>query len=847
MTFQQPEYMHRSNTGGSSRSKLSSRNPYLESEDQIASRKAENTQNGSPWHAADQHQCAPSAHNAYHNTGETTFPGSSSGQPASPEPPPLPSRPDDEPAAWSHISPQSQERYSPDDFEQRPGLPPRPPHEQDDHSRSPERIDELELLPPRRRLTTGDIPVTNVGYTRNPEKLIAYLIPLPPPSAKGQTLDVPQRYMIYTPPAPHLLKPAAGTKEGKRHKVKRIAQQEVKKAKTFEGKTLSLRGLHYKAVRGCDWAVAAIKNTDITFLNRVPRKQVTELVLVHPASVLADHSPAQVHAEVGAQLRRTQRRAARDSIVSTVLFPPALAIDTLAAVIWPFGGLAEIDGVWMYASISGYLTARSVTRRMESEPVVDEEGAEVRDELSRSARGLSPVSEEDIYTAGIETSRPSAAEPSRRDSRRDSRQVHFEEQFDEEHEDLKKAAGDGKKKDTKKKTLKVRMVPDEAMDTMASYFQEICHQRNPKAFGSAGIPPTKTDVLASIGWWPDRRGRAPGVDNPGAWDDENWQTRQVKEDLDKVLTKAAKSWDKWYYHVEQPFGSGSAWFCIVAALKRLVQEPGAIWQAGASICAVGCTHHERGNAAAWKAFVCADVMSKTSWAVPLRPWGAKDPWFVRLPDGRELVSRSKDISLLAEDMQWVDVFRNSGLPRSLVEDSTPSSNQDRPARLHVLALPQRADGQAEAQLKPVVYILIPRRITVNKASYEIKVQSFQADLNSTRQSGAFRVVTLEDQGSGLDTKDTIQKWTASPSSSMDHASIEAVRIQLTESMAYVDRHGFNEAASLTDHERKELCETVTEQDSVDRFGEKTSADIHQPENRSGSCLSRYPLSSWPAM
>ncbi|KAH8753568.1 hypothetical protein F5883DRAFT_357802, partial [Diaporthe sp. PMI_573] len=290
-----------------------------------------------------------------------------------------------------------------------------------------------------------DIPVNTVGYTRDPEKIIAYLIPLPPPSSKGQTLDVPQRYMIYTPPAPHLLKPTTtntGTikvKEGKRHKGKRLIQQEVRKAKT---------------------------------------KHVTELVLIHPASVLADYTPREVHAEVGAQLARTQRRAARDSVISTLLFPPSLVIDTLAAVVWPFGGLAEIDGVWMYASISGYLTARSVTRRMEREPVGDEYGEGFQD-LGQS------------------------------------------------------------------RTLKVHMVPDDAMDTMASYFQEICHQRNPKAFGSPGIPPTKTDVLASIGWWPDRRGRAPGVEHPGDWEDENWQTRQVKEDMDKVLTKAAKSWDKW--------------------------------------------------------------------------------------------------------------------------------------------------------------------------------------------------------------------------------------------------------------------------------------------------------------
>lgn len=530
MTFQEAMYMHGSNTGESSRSNFSSRNPYFESGDSYDPYGVHKTHDDTPW-LTDGRYYAPAAHTAYHNTGETSYPDSnsySSGHPASPEPPPLPTRPHDDLSEWSHVSPPSSDRYSPD-FEHRPDLPPRPPTGQDSHhSRSPERIDELVLLPPRRRLTTGDIPINTVGYTRDPEKIIAYLIPLPPPSSKGQTLDVPQRYMIYTPPAPHLLKPTTATtetikvKEGIRHKAKRLVQQEVRKAKTYDGKTLSIRGLHYKAVRGCDRAVAAIKSPDITFLNRVPRKHVTELVLIHPASVLADHTPVEVHAEVGAQLARTQRRAARDSVISTLLFPPSLVIDTLAAVVWPFGGLAEIDGVWMYASISGYLTARSVTRRMDREPVVDEGGEVARDlGQSRSERGLSPVSEEDIYTAGIETSRPSVGGTSRRDTRRDSRQVHFEEILDdEEEEDLKRAAADAGKKD-KKRTLKVRMVPDDAMDTMASYFQEICHQRNPKAFSSPGIPPTKTDVLASIGWWPDRRGRAPGVEHAGDWEDEN--------------------------------------------------------------------------------------------------------------------------------------------------------------------------------------------------------------------------------------------------------------------------------------------------------------------------------------
>lgn len=46
--------------------------------------------------------------------------------------------------------------------------------------------------PPRRYLTSGDIPTNVIGYTRNPDKVIAYLIPLPAPMKQGQTMRVPQ-------------------------------------------------------------------------------------------------------------------------------------------------------------------------------------------------------------------------------------------------------------------------------------------------------------------------------------------------------------------------------------------------------------------------------------------------------------------------------------------------------------------------------------------------------------------------------------------------------------------------------------------------------------------------------
>lgn len=364
--------------------------------------------------------------------------------------------------------------------------------------------------PPRRRLTTGDIPLNSVGYARDPQRLVAYLIPLPAPTRQGQPMAVPQRYMLYTPPAPHLLKPpqdaSTSAKEGKRHKLKRLAQQEIKKAKTYEGRTVSLRGLHSKTLRGVDWAVGAIKNADITFFSRVPRKEVNELILIHPASLLAHQSPEEVHKEFTDQLARTKRKAAAHSMISVALFVPGIVIDTLAAIVWPFGGLAEIDGVWAYASISAWLTARSVSKRLSAKPI-SSAGPEERRRLQRELHGeQSPERSDDDGILRSEGERP----------RTGNRTVRFQEELDEEDEKMR-----GDRKQDGKRTLQVRFVPDEAMETIERYFQEILHKRNPRAFPSSGVPPTKTDVLASIGWWPDRRGRFPGSHQEGDWDDEN--------------------------------------------------------------------------------------------------------------------------------------------------------------------------------------------------------------------------------------------------------------------------------------------------------------------------------------
>ena len=142
-----------------------------------------------------------------------------------------------------------------------PQLPTRPPSEPE--RRAPKPTPELPTRPApapfkqRATLPPSTIPeetIEQVGspvlkYSRHPEKLIAYLIPLPKPNLSkylDREDDLPevwrrhqndanesgtnltsQRYLLYTPPSPHLLKPAKGFKEKKTHMGRRKMQEQV--------------------------------------------------------------------------------------------------------------------------------------------------------------------------------------------------------------------------------------------------------------------------------------------------------------------------------------------------------------------------------------------------------------------------------------------------------------------------------------------------------------------------------------------------------------------------------------------------------------------------------------------
>jgi hypothetical protein len=87
-----------------------------------------------------------------------------------------------------------------------------------------------------------------VHYTRDPHKLVAYLVPFPKrrihmPSA---TLSqVPPRFLIYTPLPPPLQKPVEGVKEERIHKIQRKWEAEVRAAKNSSRQNRRLARKHH--------------------------------------------------------------------------------------------------------------------------------------------------------------------------------------------------------------------------------------------------------------------------------------------------------------------------------------------------------------------------------------------------------------------------------------------------------------------------------------------------------------------------------------------------------------------------------------------------------------------------
>jgi hypothetical protein len=379
--------------------------------------------------------------------------------------------------------------------EMAPSFPPRP-EQQGAALQSP-----LYPLPPQRKISNfGDDVSSPVHYVRDPHKLIAYLVPFPKPdihwqkhhSGKDDKFDIPDRFLIYTPPPPPLMPPREGEKEARMHKLQRKWQEEVREAKLSDAKVTSWKGVKSRATKGISTAMGWTTTSSLDFLNRIPgdkpstsrsttpdphsedfhpegeqtRKTVglEELVLVYPRSHPGNE--AEIRKEFIDSMLRSKTKAQKDAIIATGLIPVSLAIDILATFIWPFGGLVEIDSVWAYSSIRGAKTARSVTKRLHS-------------------------------------SSPS----------------------------------DGVKDDA---MLKLSFMPAQRLDLLGRYLSAECHKRDPSLFKVDGPSPTESEVLEAIGWSPSQ------MDGETRnWEDEQWEITEVKDDLKQTMHKGGKEWDKW--------------------------------------------------------------------------------------------------------------------------------------------------------------------------------------------------------------------------------------------------------------------------------------------------------------
>lgn len=339
-----------------------------------------------------------------------------------------------------------------------------------------------------------DDPSNPIHYTRDPHKLVAYLVPFPKPQLKGiDPSRIPDRFLIYTPPPPPLQKPVGTDKEGKLHKVQRKWEEEVRTAKTSDAKTASWKGVKSKATRGISTAMQYTTSSNLDFLGRLSTGNksdtsisdgghssgeedpahpgtthktvgVTEMVLIYPPTM--SESQEQLRAEFVNTMLRTKTKAQKDAVISTGLIPVAFAIDVLATLVWPFGGLAEIDTVWAYANIRGVKTARSVTKRLSSS---SDSGNHEQDKL------------------------------------------------------------------------KLTFTPSQRLELLRTYLAHDCLKTDARVFAHATsggqLAPTETQVLEALGWSPHGESKN--------WEDEQWETREVKDDLKTVMHKGAREWSKW--------------------------------------------------------------------------------------------------------------------------------------------------------------------------------------------------------------------------------------------------------------------------------------------------------------
>lgn len=437
-----------------------------------------------------------------------------------------------------------------------------PSHTQASANNSPPQDNAMPRPVPRR----GESTINAVGYRRDAETVIAFLVPLPKPTIQGSTLDIQPRYFLYVPPKPHLVKPKRG-KEPYARRAHRVWQHNVRKAKVnaHNGKRISLSALHSATIRGCIWASEKRKGDDdgAVFLGRIQPEIVTHLVMIHPWALSADQTPEDILKTFQAQITANKASSIvkvlnkkMDPEPKTLQISPKAIIDGTRG---PRGSessegeevvvgvteaeqpqasrrdriRASFDSARLrnsVATIKGQINQRGRKRHRDGSPSAAspeatenaEPGAELAGELEHHSEEEAPDGAGLVNAEGEPFTGHQLGEIPE-----EGFLDHFEEETAEEtpeaapgidarsggglfagSTDAAHGAGhdsQGAEHAKKGSRFQLTFYPSPAMDIMSRYVQQSCHMVNGHAFPSPTAAPTAAGVLASIGWEPEKR------------------------------------------------------------------------------------------------------------------------------------------------------------------------------------------------------------------------------------------------------------------------------------------------------------------------------------------------------
>jgi hypothetical protein len=239
------------------------------------------------------------------------------------------------------------------------------------------------------------------------------------------------------------------------------------------------------------------------------------LTLIHPPSLTL--SPEETRTEFVNALIRAREQSRNKALVASALLPFAATMDVILLV--TFGGLTQTTGVWAYQNTRGAVASKKMTRglaRSESHGATEDKAVELE------TRGC---------TCG-----------------------HHESEFGcAETVPVSDKKGKSKKKD-EDRGIAMNIQASTALDPFTRYLEVACLQKSSSVFPHIEAAhtgdPTEDEILNAIGWAPTRRyGRDLEVEEQGcatrrlsAEQDEEWQRKEAREDVERVVRKAAAEW-----------------------------------------------------------------------------------------------------------------------------------------------------------------------------------------------------------------------------------------------------------------------------------------------------------------